>query len=201
MNIAQFYDNRCITNKEGWKAAHWISKESQEDNFTLLTQIAPFEQDERILDLGCGQGELYSFLKKRWKLTYEGIDVSPKMIEQAWNNNPQGRFANIDFLSQEFNYHYDWILASGTFNHKAENQYEYLRKCLQKMYKLSNKGGAVILTSRYDPCPKPEEYLFGYDPSLVLQMCLDMTSFVNINHVALIWGFVLYFYNEKWIRS
>jgi trans-aconitate methyltransferase len=203
MDIAKFYDERCLQHKEGWKAAHWSSKDSQEDNFSLLTQIAPFEQGERILDLGCGQGELYDFMKKRWKITYEGIDVSQKMINQAWTKFPQGRFACIDFMSDQFNYKYDWILASGTFNHKIQNQYEYLESVLKKMYKLAGKGCAVILMSKYDPAQAamPMDYLFGYDPTQIMQMTLNLTPFVNINHVALVWGFVLYFYNAKWIRS
>lgn len=205
MNINQFYDGMASQYKEGWKASHWSSKESQEDNFNLLTQISPFEQADRILDLGCGQGDLFGFMQRRgWISVYEGIDVSPKMIDRAWNKYPKGRFACIDFLDDKFNYKYDWILASGPFNHKVEgDQYEYISKCFKKMYKLSNKGFAVLLMSKHDPAQKanPQEYLFGYDPLKVMEEALKLTHTINFNHTALPWGFLLFVYNEKWLNS
>lgn len=205
MNISEFYDQMATQHKEGWKASHWTSKESQEDNFTILTQIAPFEQTDRILDIGCGQGDLFAFMQKRgWKSTYEGIDVSSIMIDNAWKKYPKGRFACIDFLNDQFQYKYDWILASGPFNHKVEeNQYEYLEKCIKKMYSLAKKGFGMILLSQHDPLQKsnPTDYLFGYDPIKVMEMCSELTYTLNINHTALTWGFVVFVYNEKWLLS
>jgi 2-polyprenyl-3-methyl-5-hydroxy-6-metoxy-1,4-benzoquinol methylase len=205
MNIKDFYDKMANTHKEGWKAAHWASKESQDDNFNLLTQIAPFEQSDRILDVGCGQGDLFGFMKKRgWRAIYEGIDISPKMVDRAWMKYPEGRFACIDFLDKKFNYKYDWILAAGTFNHKVdEDQYEYLDKCIKKMYSLASKGFGMILMSKYDPMQKlnPTDYLFGYDPMKVLDMCFKTTYTLNMNHTALTWGFLVFIYNENWLLN
>lgn len=200
-DVANFYNNMAAQFKEGWKACHWNSKESQEDNFTLLTQIAPFEQNDRILDLGCGQGDLYGFIKKMgWKVIYEGIDFSNKMIDRAWNNHPQGRFACVDFLDDSFNYQYDWILASGSFNNKVDNNYMYLDKCLNKMYRLSKKGFGTILLSEYDP-NKKSEYLFSYNPIKVMEICMKSTYTINMNHTALPWGFVIFVYNKEWINA
>lgn len=205
MNIPEFYDQMATLHKEGWRAGHWNSKESQEDNFTILTQIAPFEQKDRILDIGCGQGDLFWFMQRRgWKSVYEGIDISPVMIDRAWQKYPKGRFACVDFLDDRFNYKYDWILASGPFNHKVEgDQYEYLDKCIKKMYALANKGFGMILLSQHDPMQKlnPMDYLFGYNPVKVMEICSDLTYTLNINHTALTWGFVVFVYNEKWITS
>ncbi len=205
MNLCEFYNKLALQHKEGWRAAHWSSKESQEDNFGLLTQIAPFEQTDRILDLGCGQGDLFGFLKRRGsRAVYEGIDISDKMIERAWKKYPEGRFACIDFLDPKFNYSYDWILASGPFNHKVDgDQYEYLARCMEKMYSMAKKGFGVILMSKYDPMQKiqPTDYLFGYDPMKVMEDVFKLTYTVNINHTALTWGFVVFVYNEKWILS
>lgn len=205
MNISEFYDKMAFQHKEGWKAAHWSSKESQQDNFGLLTQIAPFEQTDRILDIGCGQGDLYGFLVKRGiRATYEGIDISQKMIDRAWKKYPEGRFACVDFLNDKFNYKYDWMLASGPFNHKVEtDQYEYLGKCFKKMYALSKKGFGVLLMSKHDPMQKlnPTNYLFGYDPLLAIAEALKLTHTVNVNHTALTWGFLIFVYNEKWLTA
>lgn len=203
MNIAEFYNKLAKEHKEGWKAGHWASKESQEDNFTILTQIAPFEQKDRILDIGCGQGDLFHFLQRRGcKATYEGIDVSSVMIDQAWKKYPTGRFACVDFLNDQFNYKYDWIFASGPFNHKVDtDQYQYLDQCISKMYSLSSKGFGMLLLSKYDPMQliNPTDYLFGYDPIKVMELCSKHTYTININHTALPWGFVVFVYNKEWL--
>jgi SAM-dependent methyltransferase len=205
MNIAEFYDQMALQHKEGWRAAHWGSKESQEDNFSLLTQIAPFDKNDRILDLGCGQGDLFGLLQRRgWQGSYEGIDISQKMIDRAWKRYPNSRFACIDFLDNRFNFKYDWILASGTFNHKVDgDQYEYLDKCIKKMYSLATKGFGMILMSQHDPMQKlnPTDYLFGYDPLKVMEKCCNLTYTFNMNHTALTWGFLVFVYNEKWLAT
>lgn len=198
--IAEFYDRMCLQFQETWQAAHWISRESQENNFNLLAQIAPFEPKDRVLDLGCGAGDLYGFFQRRGltKIVYEGIDVSKKMIDRAWEKFPKGRFANIDFMDDSFNYRYDFILASGPFNHKVDNQKEYINKNLEKMYSLTNKAFGVILTSKYDD---QGDYLFGYDPAEIMNECLKMTPYVSVNHTALGWGFVVFVYNKKWVTT
>lgn len=203
-DIASFYDKQCLQFKENWKAAHWSSRESQEDNFNLMSHIAPFEPTDRILDLGCGAGDFYGFMQKRgWKATYEGVDVSQNMIDRAWTKYPKGRFAKIDFMSETFNFKYDWIIAAGTFNHKVENQYEYVFGAMKKMHSLARKGCGVIFMSKHDPAQAaiPTEYLFGYDPVEVLKLCMELTPWVNFNHTALSWGFVVFFYNGKWMMG
>lgn len=204
-HVAEFYDKMAALHKEGWKASGWNDRESQEDNFNLLLQIAPFEQTDRILDLGCGQGDLYGLIQRRGsKCIYEGVDVSPKMIDRAWQKYPKGRFACIDFLNDRFDYKYDWILASGPFDHKVEgDQYEYLDKCLKKMHLLANKGFGVILQSKHDPMQKlnPKDYAFGYDPLKVVEMCLNTTYTINMNHTALTWGLLVFVYNAEWLLN
>jgi cyclopropane fatty-acyl-phospholipid synthase-like methyltransferase len=199
-DIAKFYDKLCQENKENWKACHWASRESQEDNFNIMLQISPLEPTDKILDLGCGTGDFYGFLKKRgWKASYEGIDVSQNMIDRAWTKFPESRFAQIDFLSDQFNYKYDWIFACGPFNHKTTDQYEYLEKCIKKMHTLAKKGCAMILSSKHDPNHKDDSPIFGYDPVKALELSMKFTPFVNFNHVALSWGFILFLYNYKWM--
>lgn len=202
MNIKEFYDKRAKSYKEGWQAAHWSSKETQQDTFSLLTQIAPFEPKDCILDLGCGQGDLFRFIQKMgWKINYEGIDISSSMIDRAWKNNPKGKFACIDFLDDRFNFEYDWILASGPFNHKVDgDQYEYIGKCFKKMYQLSKKGFGTILTTEHYKGEKTE-YLFHYNPIKCLEILFDISNVISFNHTAFDWGFLVFVYNEKWMNA
>ncbi len=52
----------------------------------LMEQI-PLESPERIVDLGCGPGNVTELLKQRWpKADVMGIDNSSEMLEKAKNN-------------------------------------------------------------------------------------------------------------------
>jgi SAM-dependent methyltransferase len=198
MDIAKFYDDRTIY-PESHKASHWSSEHFQQENFNFAYQIGPLERTDNILDLGCGYGDLHKFFKDRnFQGHYEGIDVSPKVIAIARKRH-LAKFTCIDFLDDKFQNTYDWIFALGPFNLVVENQDEYLRQNLQKMYRLARKGFYVFFTSDY--CPKGETYLYYYDPVKVMQECLKITHTFNINQVVAKNGFLLYMYNKEWLDT
>jgi trans-aconitate 2-methyltransferase len=63
--------------------------------FADLTARLRIEDPSRIVDLGCGPGQLTSFLSERWPAAeILGLDSSPEMIEQARSYaGPRLRFA------------------------------------------------------------------------------------------------------------
>jgi SAM-dependent methyltransferase len=62
------------------------------DAFSKLIRI-----NGRLLDVGCGPGNISSYIKKiRPDLTIEGVDASPAMIALAKKNNPGSKFHVLD---------------------------------------------------------------------------------------------------------
>jgi len=62
----------------------------------LLARI-PLESPERIVDLGCGAGNVARHLSERWPAAVLlGIDNSPEMLERARKELPQATFAEAD---------------------------------------------------------------------------------------------------------
>ena len=56
-----------------------LSPEGQQFRFEKLIQIGDL-RGCRVLDLGCGLGDLYPFLLKRFdKIDYTGIDIVPEL--------------------------------------------------------------------------------------------------------------------------
>jgi SAM-dependent methyltransferase len=47
---------------------------------------------QRVLEIGCGPGQLAAFLLDQGVTSYTGLDFSPKAIELARNNAPRGHF-------------------------------------------------------------------------------------------------------------
>ncbi len=78
-------------------------------------------QEATILDFGCGDGLMTSFLKQQFnRATVFGVDPSPKSIEIAQKNYPQVSFAvnsdtstTLDFPDAMF----DVVCAAGAFHH------------------------------------------------------------------------------------
>lgn len=153
-----------------------------------------------ILDVGCGQGTLNGFLKKKFSnFQYTGIDITPKMIQYAKEAYPDAEFICDDFLTYNFTKKYDWVIAAGTFNVKVEgDQLDYFRTALQKMYDVSNRGVSFTLLSKYgyDSAKDFEHTLYCYEPSQMLSQFLSMTSTVTLNHASLPAEFAVHMYKE-----
>lgn len=106
----------------------------------------------RILDVGCGPGELIvSLLKKGYDLW--GVDISQGMIEEAvktihekgfpeWNQASVGDIEELDFNNSFF----DVVVASGVIEYQKDD-----KKALVEMNRVLRKGGFLILnvTNKY----------------------------------------------------
>ena len=78
INIQKFFDEKSIS----W---HFSEKDSR--NAIKLVSMLTYENPEIILDVGCGTGELYPFLRKRHKETkIIGMDLSLKMLKKIHFN-------------------------------------------------------------------------------------------------------------------
>lgn len=214
MKVAEFFDEACDAHSEGWAAGCWSSWEHQHAIFSSIT--AMFDGQGSILDVGCGHGDLYDSLRARFgnaEFEYTGLDISKKMIDHARQKHRQSepKWLCQDLL--EFGYTHDFVVGAGPFNVRIsdddEEQYEYLRKHLSKMYDLANRAVSVsILSNRLLPEEglAPEEgtvqsaealeKLFQYDPIKVLEVSLSITPNVILDHTSLIAQCAVYLYKQ-----
>lgn len=101
------------------------------------------KEKERILDLGCGNGRLFEFFKDK-KVTYIGIDSSPKLILKA-KKKYGNYFKTADILSLPFsNDYFDSIWSIAVFHHIPSK--ELRLKALKEIRRVLRKGGRVIIT-------------------------------------------------------
>lgn len=120
-----------------------------------------------ILDCGCAEGDLVSFLKKNKVADrVEGIDLSDKAIENARKVNPhliikKGDIYDIPGKANEF----DLVIATQVFEHL-----KFPRKALRDMARVSKK---YILVSVYN------ESFFRFGPHNNHWKSADFKKFVN----------------------
>ncbi len=117
------------------EALHWNSEHNQKIRFKVLLSLL---QDEpslcEIVDVGCGFGDLYSFMKQK-PLKYIGIDLMDEMVEEAKIRTGCEILkldACVDELPQA-----DYYLCSGAMNilQKFET-HQFIQNC----YNASKKG-------------------------------------------------------------
>jgi len=102
-----------------------------------------------ILDLGCGNGRLLTFLEpyiKKLKLKYLGIDLSNELIKEAKKQFPNQYFIQGSQLEipQEKN-STDQIWSIAAFHHIPSKQLRL--KSLQEMHRVLKPKGLLIITN------------------------------------------------------
>ncbi len=97
----------------------------------------------KLLDIGCGTGDLLLMLAKRGKCTtLYGIDISPNMVKKAKKNLAgraviqYGDAENIPFKSNFF----DYVASTEAFHH-----YENPKRAVKEMHRVLKKGGHLLL--------------------------------------------------------
>lgn len=96
---------------ELYEAKHGFVWKFGED---VLAQLDP-KPGERILDLGCGPGQLTAQIAERGAEVV-GVDVSPEMIGQARQNYPNLRFVLADAAKLEFAAEFDGVFSNAALH-------------------------------------------------------------------------------------
>ncbi len=118
----------------------WENQQAQELRFKILERV--IFPHASILDVGCGLGNLYDYLKKRgYDFSYTGADILPEMISRAKVKNPQQEFICANIFTDDLfgDRKFDIVYASGIFNIELGNNDDFLRNALRKFVSLSNK--------------------------------------------------------------
>ncbi|MES2427308.1 MAG: class I SAM-dependent methyltransferase [Bacteroidota bacterium] len=171
--VIKNYRKLFIEHKEGAAVGQW-SLEGQLFRFEKLSQIAPLT-DMRILEIGCGIGDFYPFLKKKYtNCYYTGIDIVPELIEFASNKYPDATFLCLDLLEDDFVDKFDYVLISGVFNNNIKNSSELLYNLISTAYKLAEKGIAFNFISKY--AGFYDDGMAYHDPVDILKFCIEKLS-------------------------
>lgn len=110
----------------------------------LLKMFAERVKDKKkILEIGCGPGEIANYLHKL-KVKIKGIDLSDKMVEQARKLNPKIKFEPGDVM--KLKYKDNSIGGIVAFYLIVNFSLADINKALIEIYRVLKKGG-IFLTS------------------------------------------------------
>ncbi|MFA6262271.1 MAG: class I SAM-dependent methyltransferase [Bacteroidia bacterium] len=113
----------------------------------------------KLLEIGCGPGNITKYLiSKRPDFDTFGIDIAPKMIEFARQNNPTAHFAVMD--SRQINTldtKYDGIVAGFCLPYLSQTESNEL---IANAYELLNANGLIYL-SFVEGDPEKSDFKLG----------------------------------------
>ncbi|CDI06458.1 class I SAM-dependent methyltransferase [Candidatus Nitrosotenuis uzonensis] len=168
-------------------------KGRQNIRFKIITEVGNLS-NSKILDIGCGFGDLYSFIKKkRIKTKYTGIDINKKFIEVAKQKHPLTRFFVRDIEERKFREKFDWVFAVGTTN-KA-GSYRYVEDLLTEMFRIAKKGIAMDFMSTYVDFRRKGSSHFS--PERIFKIGKKLSKRVVIRHDYLPFEFCVYVYKQE----
>lgn len=165
------------------RSLQWNSRESAEIRYKQLVEDIDFH-NKTVLDVGCGFGDIISFIKAKSKeFYYTGVDVVPEFIKTASEKYPAHKFTKRDYFGNPMQKKFDIILTSGTLNSSSKNAILYRKKAIKTLWEHTNQVLAFNMAGGY---PQPESKKGGrvfYANSLeVLQYCLEFTSKLIFKH-------------------
>ena len=174
----------------------WESDYTQGMRFKVLSGIDRLD-GMRILDVGCGKADLYSYLSEEGiSVEYYGIDLAADLVKLAKSNYPEINIFYRDFLTDGHIPEFDYALSSGIANLRTPHNLEYLESVIRKMFSIAKKGAAVNMLTSYAPENKQDTGMYFYSPEQMLKFALKLTPHVILRHDYLPNDFTLYLYKK-----
>lgn len=168
-------------------------KGRQKLRFKIMSEIGELK-NTKILDVGCGFGDFFSYLKsKRKNVNYTGTDINPIFIEIAKSSHPDVIFYCRDIEKKRFQKKFDWVFAIGTTNRAAD--YNYVESLLREMFRLCRKGVAMDFMSTYVDFKRRGSTHFA--PEKIFVIGKKLSRRVVIRHDYLPFEFCVYLYKNN----
>lgn len=159
-NSNKFYKNLLEENTDEHKIVGQ-SERSHTIRFSTAMKLGDFS-NMKILDLGCGIGGFYQWLKdKNINVDYYGIDISPDFIEHCKEKYPEisSHFKVFDIISNDMAEKFDYIVAIGVLglNFGDNINMEMTERLITQVHNHSTIGYFISMGSMLTR--KPSRYL------------------------------------------
>ena len=164
------------------RALDWGSRESQQLRFKVLSEVR-MPASASILDVGCGQGDLYLWLQREGRdVTYTGIDLTPSMVASAQSRFPSVRFECGNLLDPAIlaGETFDVVIASGIFYYRQHSPEQYMSRMVSALF--SRCRSSLAFNSLSSWATNQSEGEFYADPAATVTCCRELTHQVVLRH-------------------
>lgn len=157
----------------------WVDESSQARRFETIAQAADFNHCS-VLDLGCGTGDLKTFLDTRFSgVSYLGIDQVPEFVAEARARHagePQTLFELGDLGSMIFP-RVDHVVACGALSYRSSSPH-HVFGAIAKMFV---SAAQTVVFSVLDADQFPEHpLLVGHAVDDIVEFCQKLSPGVRV---------------------
>jgi trans-aconitate methyltransferase len=194
--IVRFYEDLIERYGPCFRACDYGSARSQAAKFRVLADVCSLA-DMRVLDVGCGFADYAEYLAGRYdRVEYQGIDITPRMIQEARRQRPQLSLRVGNILEEDPG-RFDVVTANGIFylfgpGSQSKDRMETL---IARLYELADRAVAFNSLSTWASNMEPNEYYA--DPLETVLFCRTLTPWLTLRHDYLPHDFTVYMYKEK----
>ena len=158
------------------KSLGWGNKKGKQSiRFEILCQIGDLSNCS-VLDVGCGFGDLYKYLKfRKTQVKYFGVDINSDILEVGKKNYPGIKVELRDIQRKKFTRKFDWVIASGVAAHCPN--YKEFESILAEMFRICKKGIAINFVS--DQVDFKTKGLFNSTPEKVYSIAKKSSEIIE----------------------
>jgi SAM-dependent methyltransferase len=175
-SVEAYYTGRLAKYGAAPLGVDWSCQATQWLRFVQLLKICRFDTAFSLNDLGCGYGELATFLRQRYpeaNVDYLGTDLSPAMVQRARRRHRGDRPTRFA-IGRTCGRQADYSVASGIMNVRLGFSLPlwegFVRNILLDMHRNSLRGFAVNFCSSRRPDLRPDE-LYCSPPDQWVSYC------------------------------
>jgi ubiquinone/menaquinone biosynthesis C-methylase UbiE len=139
-----------------------------------IVKFGEIEKGMKILDLGCGTGNLSLQLSETISVGTVGLDSSFNMLEKANKKSLQVLCADADHSPFPFKDKLFDLIIGSYFIHYIKNIFALIKEC----YRILNNGSLVLITSSHGQIESLHPVIKKFFPSLVKK---DIARFPEIS--------------------
>ena len=172
--IRAHYEPRIVPGRANYDVLDWASQQSQLARFEVLVANVDLA-GKSLLDVGCGLGDLWGFLKDRdIRVAYTGVDLVEKMVAAARDRHGDGHFECGDVFAEDMFKPggFDVVFGSGIFNLDLGNNAEFLPGAIARLLELA--GEYLVFNLLHKHAAREAGPYFYFDPKQVRAILADL---------------------------
>ncbi|MFC1525528.1 class I SAM-dependent methyltransferase [Candidatus Latescibacterota bacterium] len=172
----------------------------QNFRFHFLRQIEDFALGDSVLDVGCGFGDCYAYLRSvGWNGEYCGVDIVPGLISEGCRKYPNLDLRVLDIQEESLGRRFDWVFCSGALTSRIEGDtYEHFRGMIGKMFGAAAKGVAVNFLSPL--VDFSHEVHFHPDFGEIAGIIAKLSKRFTLRHDYMPYEFTAYIYSDSGVN-
>jgi SAM-dependent methyltransferase len=175
------YSERLRLHGPGVLALGWSTQAHQEIRFAAAASLI---QGKSILDVGCGLGDLLTYLCETGRRpdSYQGIDILPEFVAEAGRrhkNEERVCFSEGNIFDSGLDTYADTVVALGLLNYRLkseEENYAYVARFLEAAFRLAQRCVIFDGISKYRTADYQEEnFIFYANPARVIEIAARLS--------------------------